>query len=98
MSIYAGLDVSDKTTHVCLVDSQGTVKRRDVVASVFPMPPVPMINIELPHRSASMTCSSSRPLPKNDRLGRGGGSLPLSGSIILASRSRVAEMSFDFRS
>lgn len=33
MSIYAGLDVSDKTTHICLVDAQGVVKRRDVVAS-----------------------------------------------------------------
>lgn len=33
MSIYAGLDVSDKTTHICLVDSEGAVKRRDVVAS-----------------------------------------------------------------
>jgi transposase len=33
MTIYAGLDVSDKTTHVCLVDGEGTVVRRDVVAS-----------------------------------------------------------------
>lgn len=33
MSIYAGLDVSDKTTHVCVVDADGTVLRRDVVAS-----------------------------------------------------------------
>ena len=33
MSIYARLDVSDKTTHVCLVDSEGTAKRRDIVAS-----------------------------------------------------------------
>lgn len=33
MSIYAGLDVSDKTTHVCLVDSDGEILRRDVVAS-----------------------------------------------------------------
>jgi transposase len=33
MSIYAGLDVSDKTTHVCLVDSEGEVLRRDIVAS-----------------------------------------------------------------
>ncbi|WP_230293356.1 transposase [Croceicoccus sp. Ery5] len=33
MSIYAGLDVSDKTTHVCLVDSDGEVLRCDVVAS-----------------------------------------------------------------
>ena len=33
MSIYAGLDVSDKTTHVCGVDNEGSVLRRDVVAS-----------------------------------------------------------------
>ena len=33
MSIYAGLDVSDKSTHVCLVDADGEVLRRDVVAS-----------------------------------------------------------------
>lgn len=33
MSIYAGLDVSDKTTHVCVVDVEGKVLRRDVVAS-----------------------------------------------------------------
>lgn len=33
MTIYAGLDVSDKTTHVCVVDVEGTVVRRDVVAS-----------------------------------------------------------------
>jgi transposase len=33
MSIYAGLDVSDKTTHVCLVDAEGAVKRRDIMAS-----------------------------------------------------------------
>lgn len=33
MSIYAGLDVSDKTTHVCVVDAEGRVLRRDVVAS-----------------------------------------------------------------
>lgn len=31
MSIYAELDVSDKTTHICVVD--GKVLRRDVVAS-----------------------------------------------------------------
>ncbi len=30
MTIYAGLDVSDKTTHVCVVDVEGTVVRRDV--------------------------------------------------------------------
>lgn len=33
MSIYAGLDVSDKITHVCLVNSDGLVLKRDVVAS-----------------------------------------------------------------
>lgn len=33
MTIYAGLDVSDKTTHVCVVDGEGTVIRRDQVAS-----------------------------------------------------------------
>lgn len=33
MTIYAGLDVSDKTTHVCLVDAQGAVLRRDVIAT-----------------------------------------------------------------
>jgi len=33
MPIYAGMDVSDKTTHVCVVDAEGTVIRRDVVAS-----------------------------------------------------------------
>ena len=33
MSIYAGLDVSDKTTHICVVDTDGKVLRRDVVAS-----------------------------------------------------------------
>jgi transposase len=33
MTIYAGLDVSDKTTHVCLVDAEGVVLRRDVVAT-----------------------------------------------------------------
>ena len=33
MSIYAGLDVSDKTTHVCIVDTDGAVLKRDVVAS-----------------------------------------------------------------
>ena len=33
MTIYAGLDVSDKTTHICVVDSSGAVLRRDVVAS-----------------------------------------------------------------
>ena len=30
MSIYAGLDVSDKTTHGCVVDVEGRVLRRDV--------------------------------------------------------------------
>lgn len=33
MAIYAGLDVSDKTTHICVVTSDGAVVRRDVVAS-----------------------------------------------------------------
>ena len=33
MRIYAGLDVSDKTTHICVVDGEGAVVRRDVVAS-----------------------------------------------------------------
>ena len=33
MSIYAGLDVSDKTTHVCVVNADGIVLKRDVVAS-----------------------------------------------------------------
>lgn len=33
MTIYAGLDVSDKTTHVCVVGAQGEVVRREVVAS-----------------------------------------------------------------
>lgn len=33
MTIYAGLDVSDKTTHVCVVDGEGAVIRREVVAS-----------------------------------------------------------------
>jgi transposase len=33
MTIYAGLDVSDKSTHVCVVDGEGTVIRRAVVAS-----------------------------------------------------------------
>ena len=33
MSIFAGLDVSDKTTHVCVVDDDGAILKRDVVAS-----------------------------------------------------------------
>jgi transposase len=33
MNIFAGLDVSDKTTHVCVVDGEGVVLRRDVVAT-----------------------------------------------------------------
>jgi len=33
MGIFAGLDVSDKTTHICVVDGEGAVVRRDVVAS-----------------------------------------------------------------
>ena len=33
MDIFAGMDVSDKTTHLCVVDSEGAVLRRDVVVS-----------------------------------------------------------------
>ncbi len=33
MSIFAGLDVSDKTTHVCVVDANGVVLKRDVLTS-----------------------------------------------------------------
>jgi transposase len=33
VTIYAGLDVSDKTTHICVVDGEGAVVRRGVVAS-----------------------------------------------------------------
>ncbi len=33
MTIYAGLDVSDKTTHICVVDADGAVLRREVVAT-----------------------------------------------------------------
>jgi transposase len=33
MSKYAGLDVSDKTTHVCMVDADDVVLKRHVVAS-----------------------------------------------------------------
>jgi transposase len=33
MAIFAGLDVSDKATHLCVVDADGTVLKRDVVAS-----------------------------------------------------------------
>jgi hypothetical protein len=33
MTIYAGLDVSDKSTHICVVDGDGAVLKRDVVAS-----------------------------------------------------------------
>jgi transposase len=32
MTIFAGMDVSDKTTHLCVVDGAGVVIRRDVVA------------------------------------------------------------------
>ena len=31
MMLYAGLDVSDKTTHVCVVDAEGVIIRREVV-------------------------------------------------------------------
>lgn len=33
MAMYAGLDVSDKSTHICVVDVDGVILRRDVVAS-----------------------------------------------------------------
>jgi transposase len=33
MTIFAGLDVSDKTVHVCVVDDAGVVLQRDVVAT-----------------------------------------------------------------
>lgn len=33
MTMYAGFDVSDKMTHICVVDADGRVLRRDVVAS-----------------------------------------------------------------
>jgi transposase len=33
VTIYAGFDVSDKTTHICVVDAGGSILRRDVVAS-----------------------------------------------------------------
>jgi transposase len=33
MNIYAGLDVSDKVTHICVVDADGRVLWRDVCAS-----------------------------------------------------------------
>lgn len=33
MTMYAGLGVSDKTTHICVVNSDGAVLRRDVVAN-----------------------------------------------------------------
>jgi hypothetical protein len=33
MTIYAGFDVSDKTTHICVVDGDGAVLRRDVQAT-----------------------------------------------------------------
>lgn len=33
MLIYAGLDISDKLTHICVVDGSGAIMRRDVVAS-----------------------------------------------------------------
>lgn len=32
-AIYAELDVSDKATNVCVVDTEGAVLRRDVVTS-----------------------------------------------------------------
>ncbi len=33
MTLYAGLDVSERTTHICVVDGEGAIVRRDVVAS-----------------------------------------------------------------
>ncbi len=33
MAIYAGLDVSDKTTHICVVDGDGAVVKREVQAT-----------------------------------------------------------------
>jgi transposase len=33
MTIFAGLDVSDKTTHICVTDGDGVVLRRDVQAT-----------------------------------------------------------------
>lgn len=33
MVVYAGLDISDKLTHVCVVDGEGETLRRDAVAS-----------------------------------------------------------------
>jgi transposase len=33
MTTYVGLDVSEKVTHVCVVDDEGAVLHRDVVAS-----------------------------------------------------------------
>jgi transposase len=33
MNVFAGLDVSDKTTHICVVDADGAVLRRDVQAT-----------------------------------------------------------------
>lgn len=33
MTIYAGLDVSDKAAHVCVVTAEGAVSRRDAVVS-----------------------------------------------------------------
>ena len=33
MTMYVGFDVSDKTNHICVVDADGSVLRRDVVAS-----------------------------------------------------------------
>jgi hypothetical protein len=36
MPIYAGLDVSDKATHVCVVDVEGAVLRREMMARDLP--------------------------------------------------------------
>lgn len=33
MAIFAGFDVNDKTIHVCVVDGNGAILKRDVVVS-----------------------------------------------------------------
>jgi transposase len=33
MTLYAGLDVSDKSTHLCVVDAQGAVRWRGICAT-----------------------------------------------------------------
>src|SRR3569623_649558 len=39
MTIYAGLDVSDKTTHVCVVDGGGARTRRGRLDALFAQKP-----------------------------------------------------------